>query len=151
MNRSKFRMLAAAAAATGILGFSGMAIAQPGPGPHRGGPALTPEQQEIVKKYRTEHLTSTESVRKALIIKRAELKAAMIGQTPDTQRIEQLSKELGELKGKMLAARATLKAQLNKEGIPAHDPHGMGPKGNKKGHHDRGDGHRGGWNGGHRG
>ncbi len=152
MNRSQSRMLMLAIAATIVLGFSGVASAwHDGPGYYRGGPALSPEQQAAVEKYQAEHYASTESIRQSLIVKQGELQAAMYGQTPDAQKIEQLSKEIGELKGKLLSAQASFNAQLAREGLPAYSGgygggYGYGPCANGGGH-----GHRGGWGGGHRG
>lgn len=156
MKRTTSRMLILAVAATAVLGFSGIANAWHGGGWHRGGPgaagpAYTAEQQAAMDKLYQEHYAVTEATRQQLIVKQAELRAAMSGQNPDGGKIEQLSKEIGELEGKMLSARAALQSQMTREGIPAYG-YGYGHRG---GGYGSGYGHRGGGRGwghdGHRG
>ena len=141
---TKPRALALALAVTAVLGMSGLAFAGSG---YKGGPcygmnALSAEQQAEARKLHDEFRNSTESVRKQLIVKEAELRAEMSGRMPDARKIEELSKEIGGLRGQMLSARAGHNAKLESAGLPA-------PRGWKHGM-DRG--HRGdrrGWGGNH--
>ena len=66
-----------------------------------------------------------DAVRQSLITKRAELDAQMSSVSPDKGKIESLSREIGELEGKMRSDRADLRAQLDKEGLPMGG-YGMG-------------------------
>ena len=50
---------------------------------------------------------------------RAQLDEEMASEDPDPATIERLSREIGELRGKMLAARATARSELAKNGLSA--------------------------------
>lgn len=80
---------------------------------------LTPEQSAAMRKIFTENYDNMSSTREALAAKRAELDAQLASPNPDGAKIESLSREIGELRGKMLAARADVRAKLNREGLPS--------------------------------
>lgn len=162
MKKSLCGFLALAMLATGVIGFSGVAEARGGR--HNGyGPGynynnLTPEQQEKARKLHDEHYNSVAPIRQQMIVKQAELDALLINEKPDAKKVESLSRDLGELRGKMMNQRLALRDRLEKEGLPGY---GMGyHNGGRRGgwhHGDRGDrgegrgyghggmGHRGGW------
>ena len=82
-------------------------------------PGLSPEQQATAQKLHSESLAGTNALRDALRAKRAELDAQLASPEPDKGKIESLSRDIGELRGKLMAARVDLRAKLAKEGIPA--------------------------------
>ncbi|MGE9985986.1 periplasmic heavy metal sensor [Desulfovibrio sp. SGI.169] len=129
MKKTTLRTTTLALAAMLVLGFAGISQAR-GYDDCAGGPRynapLSPEQREKAQSIFNSHYAKMDSVRQALITKRAELDAQMSSPSPDKGKIESLSKEIGELRGKMLAARVDLRAQLDKEGLPTACGH-MGP------------------------
>lgn len=138
---------------------------------------LTTDQQAKARKIHDETVAATSETREKLRAKRAELDAQLASPEPDKGKIESLSREIGELRGKLMAARVDLRARLAKEGIPAEafEPasgprNGFGPGNGGPGnggpaygpgpgpdggygygyHHGRRGGHhRGGWGGGY--
>lgn len=80
---------------------------------------LTTDQQAKAKKIHDETVAATSETREKLRAKRAELDAQLASPEPDKGKIESLSREIGELRGKLMAARVDLRARLAKEGIPA--------------------------------
>ena len=48
-------------------------------------------------------------------MKRAELNAQVVAQTPDQTKIDALTKEIGDMQGKLLAERTAFRIQVNKE------------------------------------
>lgn len=103
----------------GIL-FFGLGTACEAAGPNGGyGYQLTPEQMATVQKIFTDNYAGMDATRQALTAKRAELDAQLANPNPDMDKIESLSREIGELRGKMLAARANVRSQLAKQGLPA--------------------------------
>lgn len=103
------------------------------------GVQLTPEQMAEAQRILQQNYAGLEVTRQALAAKRAELDALLNSPAPDTGRIEELSREIGELRGKMLAARVNARNQLASEGLP---PDCFGPCAN--GQWGYGD-YRGGW------
>lgn len=91
-------------------------------------PGLSPEQEAAARKLHTESLAGTTALRDALRAKRAELDAQLASPDPDKDKIESLSRDIGELRGKLMAARVDLRARLAKEGIPA-EAYGPAPQG----------------------
>lgn len=152
MNTTTIRMTTLALAAVLVLGFAGLAQAR-GHGGWDGGPGynapLSQEQENKARQIFSSHYEKTEAIRQALITKRAELQAQMVSNSPDKAKIESLSREIGELRGKMLTARTELRAQLDKEGLPmggygmGHGGYGMDHGGYAMGHDGYGMGHRG--------
>ncbi len=161
MQHTTPRMLALALTATAVLGFSGVALAwHGGPGYNDRGSNQgcygmqnsTPEQQAAAQKLFDEFQTSTDSVRQQLVVKEAELRAQTDSPSPDAQKIEALSQEIGKLRGQMLAARVGLDAKLRDAGLSAYcggngmgNGMGMHHRGYYGNGHGRGYGHRGAW------
>lgn len=120
------RMTSLALAAMLVLGFAGLSQAR---GYSNGGPGydapLSQEQEAKAQQIFNSHYEKMDAVRQSLITKRAELDAQMSSVSPDKGKIESLSREIGELEGKMRADRADLRAQLDKEGLPMGG-YGMG-------------------------
>lgn len=81
-------------------------------------PCLSSEQQATARKLHSETLAGTSGIREKLHAKRAELDAQLASPEPDKDKIESLSRDIGELRGKLMAARVELRAKLAKEGIP---------------------------------
>lgn len=147
MKSSTIRMMSLALAMVSIMAVSGVAQAR-GPmgggsgfgGPMAGGPALTQEQQAKAQQIYADQYAAMSSVRQEMITKQAELRVQMVSATPDTAKIETLSKEIGALRGKMLASRTDMVAKLTKEGIPTGGMRAAGMGGGRGGHggHGRG-------------
>lgn len=151
MNATTIRMTTLALAAILVLGLAGLAQAR-GHGDWDGGPRynapLSQEQEDKAQQIFSSHYEKTEAIRQALITKRAELQAQMVSNSPDKAKIESLSREIGELRGKMLAARTELRTQLDKQGLPMGgygmgSGYGMGHSGYAMGHGGYGMGHGG--------
>lgn len=126
MNTVFIKKILMAAICFSVIG-AGASFAAPGQGyeTHEGyRPALTEEQKDKAKALFDEHRKATDADRQKLIIKEAELKAQIHSVTPDAAKIESISKEIGEIRGRMLAARVKLDTQLEKEGLPLKGPHG---------------------------
>lgn len=84
-----------------------------------GQPVLTAEQQMQAKKIFDESYERTRNIRQALGAKRAELDALLSSQDPDKTKIEDLSREIGELRGKMISERVEVRRKLAEAGLPA--------------------------------
>ena len=130
MKKTTFSIVSLALAAACVLSFSGIALAR-GAGNYGGCPGyaasgLTPEQQTKAQQICTAQNEKMTTLRQQMIAKQAELQVQMVSATPDKAKIESISKELGELRGKMLVARTEISAQLQKEGIPMNKGFGMG-------------------------
>lgn len=97
-----------------------------GNGYYGNGQPLSQEQMDTAKKIFDNSYAGMEATRRALAAKSAELDAQLSSQNPDNAKIESLSREIGELQGKMLAARADVRSQLEKAGIPS-DYYGFNP------------------------
>ncbi|MHC1712790.1 MAG: periplasmic heavy metal sensor [Solidesulfovibrio sp.] len=133
---------------------SSLAMARPGGGPGMmgGGPGaggcpgygqgamaqLSPEKQAAFQKLHDAYTTKTTQLRATLGVKMAELNAAAVAPTPDQSKIDALTKDIGEIEGKLLNEKTQLRIQVTKEVGP-------GVMGGWGGH--RGGGHRGGGNG----
>lgn len=113
------------------LGAAGAAFAQPDnedfQGPGREQP-LTPQQLEQAKKIFQENYASTDAIRQQLAAKREQLNTVLSSDNPDKGQIESLSRQIGELRGKLLAARVDARKQLQQEGLPsdAYGPNAPG-------------------------
>lgn len=114
---------------------------------------LTPQQMEQAKKIFDDNYAATNDVRQQLTQKRNELDNLLASQNPDKDRIETLSREIGELRGKILSARVDARAQLAKEGLPADafGPGAPGPRGFGRGNNGWGQNGPQVWHGGHHG
>lgn len=79
---------------------------------------LSAEQEATARKLFSESAASTAAIRDQLRAKRAELDAQLASPTPNKGKIESLSREIGELRGKLMNARVELRSRLADEGIP---------------------------------
>ncbi len=78
----------------------------------------------------------------------------MISRKPDTGKIESLSREIGEIEGKLTSENIRFQTELEKQGLPApaYNNRGYGHRGGGWGNgwncggYGGGYGHRGGWN-----
>lgn len=84
---------------------------------------LNAEQQTTAKKILDEHAAQTEPLRKALDEKRAELKGLLQTKSPDTERIRAIQREIGELRGKLLADGVDMHDHFAKAGLPVEKMH----------------------------
>lgn len=146
MKSSKMGLVMAAMAT--VMLTASLALARPSGGP-AGGPGygpgygpcggaglaqLSPEKQAAYQKLSEAFYNKTAQMRADIGVKRAELRAAAVAQNPDTAKIEALSKEIGDLMGKLLAERTQFRIQVSKEigvfamgggrGYGPHGPHG---------------------------
>lgn len=101
-------------------------------GPHHGGyynhnpyysypaqPQLTQEQMEKAKQIFLNASGKMDNIRQSLYNKQNELNAEMSKPTPSNDKISSLSREVGELRGKLLSLQNDIRSQLTKEGLPA--------------------------------
>lgn len=106
--------------------------------------SLTPEQRDRVQRIIDDNYAAMDANRDALDEKRARLAEEMANPNPDSATIERLSREIGELRGKMLAARAKIRAELAKNGVtaapyaPNRGEPGDGPRYYSRGYHHGG-------------
>lgn len=102
------------------------------PGDRQGPPpwmeSLTPEQKATAKKILESNAPQMSKLRGELDAKRAELATARKSRTADIKAIESLSREIGELHGKMLVEDLALRAQLRDAGLPVDRMGRPGPK-----------------------
>jgi zinc resistance-associated protein len=125
MKRSKMG-IALAAFATMMLTAS-LALARPGgqggdgvgPCGGAGVSQLSPEKQAAFQKLQEAFFAKTVQLRADLGVKRAELNALSVATNPDTAKIQALSKEIGDLVGKLTAERTQFRIQVSKEIGPA--------------------------------
>lgn len=122
MNASQWKKYLAAATLAVCIGGAGAALAAPSD--MQGGP--DPEVRAKAEKIYRDHRAATDATRQQLMVKEAELKGQMQSVNPDTSRIEALSREIGELRGRLMAAKVQMRQQMEKEGIPAYHHRGPG-------------------------
>lgn len=79
---------------------------------------LTEAQRATLNKVMESSYKGTEAVRQQIITKQAELQAQLIAANPDAKKIETITRDLGELEGKMLAERVRISRQLKDAGLP---------------------------------
>lgn len=96
---------------------------------------LTPEQIQGAQKIFNDSYAGMDQTRKELAVKRAELNAELDSANPDKAKIERLATEIGQLRGKMMAARADVRAKLKAQGLPVDF---YGPRGFNGGRNWRG-------------
>lgn len=82
------------------------------------GQNVTPEQWQQAQQIFNESYGQMEQTRQALAAKRMELDQVLAMPNPDRGKIESLSREIGELRGKMLAARVETRDRLASQGLP---------------------------------
>jgi len=143
---------------TASLALAGPGGAGRGSGAGVGGPCggqgygpgvaqLSPEKQAAFQKLHEAFYTKTVQMRATLRIKWAELNAAAVAPTPDQGKIDALSKEIGDLEGKLLAERTQFRVQVTKE-IGPEAAACLGGYGHGRGSGHGGYGHGGGMGGG---
>lgn len=79
----------------------------------------TPEQWAEAQRIFEESNAGMATVRQELASKREILDRELAQPNPDPRTIEKLSREIGELRGKMLAARVNARNRLAERGLPA--------------------------------
>lgn len=83
------------------------------------GDKITPEQREVVQKILEQNWNATSNTRQELSGKYKELDSQLRSENPDLSRIESLSREIGELRGKLLESRVKVRSELTKLGLPS--------------------------------
>jgi Spy/CpxP family protein refolding chaperone len=140
-------MMAAALTLFAGLACAGDKFASKGGWHQRGGMAveLTAEQQSALQKIRAEQRASTNELRQQFTAKKEALATEFKADKPDAKALEKLSRELGEIHGKLLGERVKFREQLVQAGIPLPEwdkfiGHGQGKGGGccKGGGHGRG-------------
>ena len=145
MNKSILTILALAVLVTTAFAGSGAALAwggmhhgggyhgggyHRGGGPYQGGNGpyggMTQEQQVAAQKMHAEFYAATDGLRQQIMSKEAELQAQMYSASPDSKKIEGLSREIGELQGKLMVERNKYTSRMSSEGIPAGMGYGGG-------------------------
>lgn len=81
------------------------------------GNQLSQEQINAAREIINRNFANMDSTRQTLNAKRAELDSLLASPNPDSARIEELSRDIGQLRGKMLAARAGVRSELAKKGL----------------------------------
>lgn len=84
------------------------------------GADITPEQRSAVQKILEKNWNENSSVRQALASKYEELNTILVKDNPDSSKIETLSREIGELRGKILESRVKVRSELEKLGLPTN-------------------------------
>lgn len=100
--------------------FVGLSTAAHAQNYYGGNPPLTQEQRVKADKLFSEHMNSIAPIQQQYAAKRAELDALMFSGSADTAKIEALSKELGELDGKLYSEQTKFRAKLANENLPAY-------------------------------
>lgn len=131
-----------------VMGFAAFAQAEPQyRDNNRFYSDLSPAQREEANKIFKENYNQKDALRQELNSKRAELDAVMNSQNPDKAKIETLSREIGELRGKLLVNRVQVREQLQEKGLPS-DMYGR-KRDRNQGYNDPQIWHRGHGRGGH--
>ncbi|BBD08934.1 zinc resistance-associated protein [Desulfovibrio ferrophilus] len=140
MNRKTLSIVIATVA---VLSLSAMAFAYgPGMGPGNGrggcggyGPAqtLTPEQQEKLDILQKEYFSKTQSLRQEVYAKHMELEALLAAKDADAAKVDEVTKRLVDLKGRMFEQRVEFRKQLKELGIQNYGRGGRGGCGQAKG------------------
>lgn len=112
----------AIAGSASAAGFSGGFVPSipPQQAPQQPAPQQpTPQQFQDAQKIFNQYNASMEAARQQLAAKQYELNALLSSPKPDKDQIQALSREIGELRGQMLANRADVRAQLQQRGLPS--------------------------------
>lgn len=149
MNRKALTIVMATVA---VLSLSAMAFAYgPGMGAGMGagmgrggcgGPTqtLTPEQQQTLETLQSEFSTKTESLRQEVYAKHMELEALLAAVKLDKAKIDAVTKQLVDLKGKMFQEMITFREKVREAGIQdfgaGRGSCGRGNRGHGQGPHD---------------
>lgn len=82
------------------------------------GEQLSPAQRIAAQKIIDEGINNTAPIRQSLSNKYSELNALLSMNAPDNESIEKLSREIGELRGKLLEERIKTRENMRKQGLP---------------------------------
>jgi len=128
--KTRMNILTLSLALVAVLGIAGMANAQ---GYMMGGPGMmngvAPENQAAMQKAYDGYAVATDQLNEQLFAKQAELNALYNSGSADSGRVQTLTREIGDLNGKLYAAQANLRKQLAKTGATsprAASGYGMG-------------------------
>ncbi|CAK7041674.1 MAG: hypothetical protein DELT_02852 [Desulfovibrio sp.] len=149
MKKSRILTMLAAVGMVSILGFAGVANANPlwhgNSGWHGGGGAgVTQEQQTALQQIYADYDKQAAPLQRQLQAKRAELEALYYGGNKDSSKVQTLFRETGDIEAKLFALNSELRTKLEAQGFS-----GYGGQAGMNGYNYRG-GHGGG-HGGHRG
>lgn len=116
MNRLIFLAFGLVMGTALIVMTSGTAFSYPG---HHGwrGQQLTQEQQTAAQEILTEHNKQCAPMLQQLMTKRSELDALYYGQSGDSNKMQELRKEIADIEGKLFTAEAELRKKLASAGI----------------------------------
>lgn len=81
--------------------------------------SLTRDQREELARILKQNYTTVAPLRQQLAAKRGELASVLNSANPDKDKIASLSREIGDIRGKLLSARVDLRGQLAAAGLPA--------------------------------
>lgn len=133
--------------ACGMLMLAGQVQAHDQEAGHFWGAPNNSQQSEMARDIIERNYANMEGTLQSLSAKRNELDALLASPNPDSAKIESLSREIGELRGKVLAARAQIRSQLIQNGL---SPNFLGSEqgnpnnyGGPRGYHHYGPRHRG--------
>lgn len=85
--------------------------------PQRPGPAVPPGQVEPSQKFNADSFGVLGPLSDALNARLEELNAQLESDRPDKGKIENLSREIGEIRGKILSARIDMRDQFRRQGV----------------------------------
>ncbi len=88
--------------------------------------ALTPEKQASMQKLHEDFATTTADLRKHIFAKESELNAELFGERTDDKKVEALTSQINELRGRLYAERVNLHRKMAAEGIVPMGGRGMG-------------------------
>lgn len=80
--------------------------------------SLTRGQREELARILKQNYTTVAPLRQQLAAKRGELASELDSANPDKDKITGLSREIGDIRGKLLSARVDLRGQLAAAGLP---------------------------------
>ncbi|EBX8090089.1 TPA_asm: zinc resistance sensor/chaperone ZraP [Salmonella enterica subsp. enterica serovar Decatur] len=109
----------------------------------QGGSPLTTEQQATAQKIYDDYYTQTSALRQQLISKRYEYNALLTASSPDTAKINAVTKEMESLGQKLDEQRVKRDVAMAQAGIPRGAGMGYGGCGGYGGGYHRGGGHMG--------
>ena len=123
MKRTKITSTVMVLAFALVLGFAGIASAQP----HMGYQNMSPEQYKVMQDTCAEFDKKAEPLRQQLYAKQTELNTLYQQGTPQSDsKVQSLVKDIGDLDGKLYAVRADFRKQLNDKGVPVYGGMGYG-------------------------
>lgn len=82
------------------------------------GRQLNSSQKIAAQKIIDENINNTAPIRQSLSNKYADLNLLLCMETPDREKVEKLSREIGELRGNLLEERIKAREKMRKQGLP---------------------------------